>query len=135
MNYSHHSDGNRKCLHGRNTALHSTEMLPYETLYYSCTACYHTSLGAMVQMVSIICPSKMNRPVCLICITLIIVYITVVIIIIMIIRAWSWKKISCSIIGDALSCDPKFNPLNTKRRLLYLKTKFVPRSKHFSSRL
>ena len=27
------------------------------------------------------------------------------------------------------------NPLNTKRRLLYLKTQFVPRSKHFSSRL
>ena len=25
--------------------------------------------------------------------------------------------------------------LNTKRRLLYLKTQFVPRSKHFSSRL
>jgi hypothetical protein len=29
----------------------------------------------------------------------------------------------------------KFNSLNTKRRLLYLKTQFVPRSKHFSSRL
>ena len=28
-----------------------------------------------------------------------------------------------------------FNPLNTKRRLLYLKTQFVPRSEHFSSRL
>ena len=27
------------------------------------------------------------------------------------------------------------NPLNTKRRLLYLKTQFVPRSKHFSSQL
>jgi len=27
------------------------------------------------------------------------------------------------------------NPLNTKRRLLYLKTQSVPRSKHFSSRL
>ena len=27
------------------------------------------------------------------------------------------------------------NPLKTKRRLLYLKTHFVPRSKHFSSRL
>ena len=27
------------------------------------------------------------------------------------------------------------NPLNTKRRLLYLKTQFVPCSKHFSSRL
>ena len=28
-----------------------------------------------------------------------------------------------------------FNPLNTKRGLLYLNTQFVPRSKHFSSRL
>ena len=28
-----------------------------------------------------------------------------------------------------------FNPLTTKCRLLYLKTQFVPRSKHFSSRL
>ena len=27
------------------------------------------------------------------------------------------------------------NPLKTKRMLLYLKTQFVPRSKHFSSRL
>ena len=27
------------------------------------------------------------------------------------------------------------NPLNTKRRLLYLNTQFLPRSKHFSSRL
>ena len=32
-------------------------------------------------------------------------------------------------------CVAIFNPLNTKRRLLYLKTQFVPRSKHFSSRL
>ena len=29
--------------------------------------------------------------------------------------------------------DININPLNTKRRLLYLKTQFVPRSKHFSS--
>ena len=29
----------------------------------------------------------------------------------------------------------KLNPLNKKRRLLYLKTQFVPRSKHFSSQL
>ena len=29
----------------------------------------------------------------------------------------------------------EINPLNAKRRLLYLKTQFVPRSKHFSSRL
>ena len=29
----------------------------------------------------------------------------------------------------------RFNPLNRKRRPLYLKTQFVPRSKHFSTRL
>jgi len=28
-----------------------------------------------------------------------------------------------------------FNPLKTKRRLLYLNTQSVPRSKHFSSHL
>jgi len=28
-----------------------------------------------------------------------------------------------------------FNPLHAKRRPLYLKTQFVPRCKHFSSRL
>jgi len=26
-----------------------------------------------------------------------------------IISAWSWKKINCSMTGDALSCDVKFN--------------------------
>ena len=65
--------------------------------------------GAIVQIVSIICPSKMNRLVCLFWIILIIVYIIVVIIINIIIRALSWKKINCSIIGDALSCNLKFN--------------------------
>ena len=30
---------------------------------------------------------------------------------------------------------PWFNPLKTKRRMLYLKTQFVPHNKHFSSRL
>jgi len=30
-------------------------------------------------------------------------------------------------------CHSMFNLLKTKRRLLYLKTQFVPRSKHFSS--
>ena len=42
---------------------------------------------------------------------------------------------------ESLAQDPTskllsdINPLKTKRRLLYLKTQFVPRSKHFSSRL
>jgi len=30
--------------------------------------------------------------------------------------------------------DININPLQTKRRPLYLKTQFLPRSKHFSSR-
>ena len=34
-----------------------------------------------------------------------------------------------------VSCYYMINPLNTKRRQLYLKTQFVPRSKHFSSGL
>ena len=38
----------------------------------------------------------------------------------------------CTILIFVLS---HINPLNTKRRLLYLKTQFVPRSKQFSSRL
>ena len=35
----------------------------------------------------------------------------------------------------AASAAVYFNPLNTKRSLLYLKTQFVPQSKHFSSQL
>jgi len=34
---------------------------------------------------------------------------------------------------DIVFAVSEINPLNTKRRLLYLKTNFVPRSKHFSS--
>jgi hypothetical protein len=32
-------------------------------------------------------------------------------------------------------CKNNISPLNTKRRLFYLKPQYVPRSKHFSSRL
>jgi hypothetical protein len=41
------------------------------------------------------------------------------------------------VIGSLVGIAPvdSINPLNTKSRLLYLKTQFVPRSKHFSSRL
>ena len=35
----------------------------------------------------------------------------------------------------AVSMRALINPLKTKLKLLYLKTQFVPRSKHFSSRL
>ena len=34
-----------------------------------------------------------------------------------------------------LCCNLLLSPLNTKRRPLYLKTQFLPRSKHFSSRI
>ena len=34
-----------------------------------------------------------------------------------------------------LDAAARINPLKTKRRLLYLKTQFVPHSKHFSTRL
>ena len=40
-----------------------------------------------------------------------------------------------SLLALILRCFMSFGPLKTKRRLLYLKTQFVPRSKHFSSRL
>ena len=43
-----------------------------------------------------------------------------------------------AVVGDCIAVSdrlPVINPLKTKRRLLYLKTQFVPRSKHFSSRL
>jgi hypothetical protein len=65
--------------------------------------------GAIVRMVSIICPSIMNRLVCLFWMILIIVYITVVMIINIVIKAWSWKKINYAMIGDALSCNLRFN--------------------------
>ena len=38
--------------------------------------------------------------------------------------------ISC-LTSEQLECREYVNPLNTKRRLLYLKTQVVPRSKHF----
>ena len=43
------------------------------------------------------------------------------------------RKVFC--IKHIFNAGPDINPLNTKRRLLYLKTQFVPRSKHFSSLL
>jgi hypothetical protein len=54
-------------------------------------------------MVSIIFPSRMKSLVCLFCMALIIVYNTVMMIINIIIKACSWKKINCSMTGDALS--------------------------------
>jgi len=40
-----------------------------------------------------------------------------------------------NVLGASDSLHILFNPLQTKRRLLYLKTQSVSRSKHFSSRL
>ena len=62
------------------------------------------------------------------------------------INKWSWllrtiiiiSHLPCSIIYypiRIISHHMAFNPLKTKHRLLYLKTQFVPRSKHFSSLL
>ena len=45
-----------------------------------------------------------------------------------------WLELKAFFVVFTAFCS-SFNPLNTKRRLLYLKTQFVPRSKHFSSRL
>jgi len=43
-------------------------------------------------------------------------------------------RLESGISGTNTTLD-NINPLKTKRRLLYLKTQFIPRSKHFSSRL
>ena len=43
-------------------------------------------------------------------------------------------KVTYNYLEDILKVK-EMNSLKTKRRLLYLKTQFVPRSKHFSSHL
>ena len=63
-------------------------------------------------------------------------------------KAWGWAEHPSivNLVGvlqlGVSDCNPGLytseavlNPLKTKRRPLYLKTQFVPRSKHFSSRL
>ena len=45
------------------------------------------------------------------------------------------KLYKCSDFDMVTSLCLEINPLKTKRRPLYLKDQFVPRSKHFSSRL
>ena len=50
--------------------------------------------------------------------------------------AVTWgKDIAVTTLQFTISQIKEINPLKTKRRLLYLKTQSVPRSKHFSSRL
>ena len=46
---------------------------------------------------------------------------------------WCKNPEECSSLLTICHC--AVNPLNMKRRLLYLKTQFIPRSKHFSSQL
>jgi hypothetical protein len=41
-------------------------------------------------------------------------------------------KLQIKVSGESNFCNTVFNPSKTKRRLLYLKTQFVPRCKHFS---
>jgi hypothetical protein len=60
--------------------------------------------GASVQATSIVWPSSMNRLTYLLSASVIIMYATTVIIIRIIISVWSWNEISCSMIGEALSC-------------------------------
>jgi hypothetical protein len=49
---------------------------------------------------------------------------------------WIVLLLQHSLVGITAGTSPDsvrmFNPLNTKRGLLYLKTQLVPRSKHFS---
>lgn len=54
-------------------------------------------------MISIICPSNKYRWIFKLNSRLIMSCPTRIVIIIKIIKVWSWKKISCSIMGDALS--------------------------------
>ena len=64
------------------------------------------------------------------CLSLDSLYETIIIIIIRRRRRRWWWRTERGVTGNTL-----FNPLKTKRRLLYLKTQFLPRSKHFSSLL
>ena len=51
-------------------------------------------------------------------------------------RAEIWEMPNMMVCRPSdLGVSVNINPLKKKRRLLYLKTQFVPRSKHFSSRL
>lgn len=59
--------------------------------------------GKIVQIISIIWPSSSNRWVNLLKNRLIKTCLTKMVIIIKIIKVWSWKKIICSIKGEALS--------------------------------
>jgi len=63
--------------------------------------------GTTVQIISIVCPSSRNRLVIELKNNVAIIYPTKVVIKISTIIAWSWKKISCSIRGEALSWKPK----------------------------
>lgn len=68
-------------------------------------------------------------------INIIIVYGTLVRIARIIISAWSWKKVSCSVMGDAICCKFIFVPVVTvllKVKLLYMLSLNLP---HLASML
>jgi hypothetical protein len=65
--------------------------------------------GATVQLVSIICPSRINCLACLFWISMIIKYILGVMISNMIIWAWSWTKINYSMLVEPPYCSLMFN--------------------------
>lgn len=59
--------------------------------------------GKIVQIISISCPSRISWLESLFNIMLVIIYKIKIVIIIKIIIEWSWKNISCSIVGEFLS--------------------------------
>lgn len=65
--------------------------------------------GTIVQIISIVCPCKRNRFEKELKNNIIIKYITRIVIKIKINIEWSWKKINCSIKGEVLSCNLKFD--------------------------
>ena len=67
-----------------------------------------TIAGSTVQIISIVCPSSRYRLVIELKNRVIIIYPTREVIKIRIIIVWSWKKINCSIRGEALSWRPKY---------------------------
>lgn len=78
-------------------------------------------VGKIVQINSIICLSNKNRLVNLLNKRFIIKYLIKIVIIIKIIKVWSWKKIICSINGDALFWRFKFDHVAiSKKRITFI---------------
>lgn len=65
--------------------------------------------GKIVQIISIVWPWSKKRLIKVLKNKDPIKYLTIIVIIIRINKEWSWKKINCSIRGEALSCKFKFD--------------------------